>query len=91
MGAPIKTSIGSSSDFPRENGMDMGWTVYLQPHDGSDAVPLSTFRRPVDGATAADLGLSTVEGRVEPLAAVRRTAERNCTRPSGRSTRSLNR
>jgi hypothetical protein len=43
--------------------MDIGWTVYPQPHDGSEAVPLATFRRPAVGATPADFGLSTAEGR----------------------------
>ena len=42
--------------------MNLGWTVYLEFHDGSEAVPLATFERPVHGAGAADFGLSTAEG-----------------------------
>lgn len=43
--------------------MEMGWTVYLQSHDSTEAIPLATFKRPVDRAAAADFGLSTAEGR----------------------------
>lgn len=52
--------------------MALGWTVYMQPHGGGDAVPLATFRRPVKGATAADFGLSIAEGR-ELLVALQRS------------------
>ena len=43
--------------------MNMNWTVYLQSHHGSEAVPLATFKRPVDAAAPADFGLSIAEGR----------------------------
>ena len=43
--------------------MDLQWTVYMRQHGTTDVVSLATFRRPVDGATAADFGLSIAEAR----------------------------
>ena len=52
--------------------MHLRWTVYVRQHGSEDAVQLATFRRPVDGATAADFGLSVAEGR-QLLVALQRT------------------
>ena len=41
----------------------MRWTVSVQREGDVEGVPLATFTRPIDSATAADFGLSLEEGR----------------------------
>jgi hypothetical protein len=43
--------------------MDLQWTIYLQKHDDGERLPIGSFRRKVDGAVAADFGLSLAEAR----------------------------
>ena len=42
--------------------MDLQWTVFVQKGGGTELVKIGSVGRPVNGATAADFGLSIPEG-----------------------------
>lgn len=43
--------------------MDLQWTIFVQQVGTDDSIAVRTVERPFKGATVADFGLSTSEGR----------------------------